>query len=87
MKVGYLFLTAFLIAFGIVLFGEAGLVSAYKKSQENAKLEARIAVLQKENTKLNEDISSIKTSSRMLEHTIRMSLSLVAPDEILFDFQ
>lgn len=87
MKLGYIFLTAFLVSVGIVLFGEAGLLSAYKLSQENARLEARIENLQGENAKLLHDIENVQKSARLLEHTIRSSLSLVAPDELLFEFQ
>lgn len=87
MKLGYFFLAAFLVSLGIVLFGEAGLLSAYYASQENAQLEARIENLQRDNAKLLHDIESVQKSPRRLEHTIRSSLSLVAPDEILFEFQ
>ena len=87
MKIGYIFFAAFLVSVGIVIFGEAGLLSAYRASQENARLEARIDSLQAENSKLLLDIESVQKSPRRLEHTIRSSLSLVAPDEILFEFQ
>lgn len=87
MKLGYVFLTAFLVSVGIVLFGEAGLLSAYRASQENARLSARIHSLEGENTRILHDIESIQKSAHRLEHTIRASLSLVAPDEILFEFQ
>lgn len=87
MKLGYFFLAAFVISLGIVLFGEAGLLSAYRASQENARLEARIDSLQAENVKLLHDIESVQKSPRRLEHTIRSSLSLMAPDELLFEFQ
>ena len=87
MKIGYIFLGAFLVSIGIVLFGEAGLLSAYHMSQENARLEARIETLEQENAKLLHDISAIQKDPRSLEHTIRKSLSLVGPDELLFEFQ
>lgn len=87
MKIGYIFLAAFLISVGIVLFGEAGLLSAYRASQNNARLEARIQSLQEENARILRSIESVQKSPRLLEHTIRSSLSLVAPDEILFEFQ
>ncbi len=87
MKLGYIFLAAFIISLGIVIFGEAGLLSAYHASQENARLEARINSLQRENTALFHDIDSVQKSPRRLEHIIRSNLSLVAPDEILFEFQ
>ena len=87
MKLGYVFLAAFLISVGIVLFGEAGLLSAYRASQENARLEARIEGLQRDNAQLLHDIDSVQKNSRKLEYTIRSSLSLVGPDEILFEFQ
>ena len=87
MKLGYIFLAAFVIAIGIVLFGEAGLVSAYKKSQDNAHLETRIESLQAENSRLQHEIEQIQKNPRHLEHTIRKSLSLLASDELLFEFQ
>ncbi len=87
MKLGYIFVAAFAISFGIVVFGEAGVLSAYRKSQENARLEARIIKLEEENTKLASQIELIGKSSQYLEQTIRKSLSMVAPDELLFEFQ
>ena len=87
MKLGYVFLAAFSVSFGIVLFGEAGLLSAYRASQQNARLEARIETLQEENLRLEHDIESVQKSARRLEHTIRASLSLVGQDEILYEFQ
>jgi len=87
LKIGYIFFSAFAISVGIVLFGEAGLLSAYRASQNNSRLEARIETLQGENARLLHDIDSVQKSSRKLEHTIRSSLSLVGPDEILFEFQ
>jgi cell division protein FtsB len=87
MKLGHFFLVAFVISVGIVLFGEAGLLSAYKASQNNTRLEARIETLQRENSRLQQDIDGIQKSAPKLEHTIRSSLSLVGPDELLFEFQ
>lgn len=87
MKLGYIFLAAFVISVGIVIFGEAGLLTAYRLSQENARLENRVETLKTENGKLSHDIESIQKSSRMLEHMVRSNLSLVANDELLYEFQ
>jgi cell division protein FtsB len=87
LKIGYIFLAAFSVSVVIVLFGEAGLLTAYRASQQNARLEARIETLQEENLRLEHDIDSVQKSARRLEHTIRASLSLVGPDEILYEFQ
>jgi cell division protein FtsB len=87
LKLGYIFVGFFLISIGIVLFGEAGLLSAYRASQTNARLEERINVLQRDNAKLLHEIEAVQKSPRRLEHTIRSSLSLVATDELLFEFQ
>ena len=57
-----------------MLFGEAGLLSAYKASQENARLSARIQLLEGENARLLHDIESVQKSARRLEHTIRLEL-------------
>ncbi len=87
MKLGYVILGAFLVSFALVLFGEAGLLSAYKLSQENARLEARIDQLQEEKQKLLQEIEKIQTNSAHLEHVIRKNLTLVAPDEIVYEFE
>ena len=86
-KLRYVFIGAFAISLFIILFGEAGLLSAYKTSQEKAYLDSRIKRLEKENDQLRLDIQLIQKNPQYLEHTIRKSLSLVAPDEILYDFQ
>lgn len=87
MKIGYFFLAAFIVSLGIVIFGDVGLLSAYRISQENATLEKRIDDLQRQNARLLHDIESIQRSENKQEHMVRTSLSLLAPDEILFDFQ
>lgn len=87
MKIGYFFLAAFAVSLGVVVFGEAGLLSAYRASQNNARLEARVETLQAENATLMHDIEAVQKSSRKLEHTIRSSLSLVGQDEMVFEFQ
>lgn len=87
MKLSYLFLAAFVVSFGIVIFGEAGLISAYKMSQEKAKLEARIERLTAENRELKAKIDAVQKDPIALEHEIRKSLSLVSENEILIKFQ
>lgn len=87
MKLGYALLGAFLVSFALVLFGEAGLLSAYKLSQENARLEARVEQLQEERQKLQQEIEKIQASPAHLEHVIRKNLTLVAPDEIVYEFE
>jgi cell division protein FtsB len=87
LKLGYVFLAAFVTSLGIVTFGEAGLLTAYQVSQENARYEQRIQQLQGENSRLLHDIEWIQKNPRKLEYTIRTILSLVAQDEILFEFQ
>ena len=87
MKLSYFFLVAFVISFGVVIFGEAGLITAYKMSQEKAKLEARIERLSRENRELTTKIDAIQKDPIALEHEIRKSLSLVSSDEILIKFQ
>ena len=87
MKIPHLFLAAFLVSFGVVIFGEAGLVSAYKMSQEKARLESRIQRLTTENEQLQAKIDAIQKDPIALEHEIRRTLSLVSADEILIKFQ
>jgi len=87
LKLGYLFFVAFLISLGVVVFGEAGLLTAFRQSQDNALLENRVTNLQRENDRLLSDIDAIQKNSKRLELVIRSNLSLVAPDEILFEFQ
>ncbi len=87
MKLGYFFLAAFAGAVGLVIFGEVGLLSAYRISQENATLEQRIDSLQRDNARLLHEIESIQRSENKQEYVVRTTLSLLAPDEVLFDFQ
>lgn len=87
MKIGYLFAAAFVISLGIAIFGQAGLLSAFRLSQENARFEQRIQKLERDNEMLRQEIELVQKDPSHLEHTIRKSLSLVAPDEMLFDFQ
>lgn len=87
MKLSYLLIAAFLVSLCIVLFGEAGLLSAYRVSQDKAKLEARIKRLEQDNERLRSEIDLVQKNPQHLEHTIRKSLSLVAPNEVLYEFQ
>lgn len=71
----------------MVVFGEAGLISAFRLSQENARFEQRIHRLERDNENLKENIEHISKSPAFLERTIRKNLSLLAQDEMIFEFQ
>jgi cell division protein FtsB len=87
MKLSYIFTAAFFISFCLVLFGDVGLLSAYRMSQEKAKIEGRIQRLVNENIELEAKIEAIQKDPIALEHEVRKSLSLVADGEILIKFQ
>lgn len=82
----HFFLIAFAISVLVVCFGEAGLLSAYRTSQEKALLETRVRRLERENEQLTEQVNKLK-NPQFLEYTVRQSLSLVAGDELVFEFQ
>lgn len=87
MKFSYLFAAAFAVSFLMVIFGEAGLVSAYRKSQEKARLQARMERLLVDKSLLERKIEAVQRDPIALENEIRRSLSLVADREILIKFQ
>ena len=87
MKLGYLLIAAFSISLGVIIFGEGGLIPAFRFSQEKVQLEQRIRKLEEDNQDLRRQIRSFETDSAFQEYTIRKSLSLVGEDEILFEFQ
>lgn len=87
MKLSYFFAAAFAISFAMVLFGEAGLMSAYRQSQEKARLESRLQRLNSDKSGLEHRIDAIQRDPIALENEIRRSLSLVSEREILIKFQ
>ena len=87
MKLGYLLLAVLLVSFGIVLFGDKGLFSAYKAMIKKEKLKQEITTLEENNAKLRKKIKLIKSDDSFLEDIIREKLSLVREKEILVKFQ
>lgn len=87
MKLSHAFAAAFAASLIVIIFGEAGLLSAFHLSQENAHFEQRIQKLEQQNEQVRQEIELVQKDPSHLEHTIRKSLSLTAPDELLFDFQ
>ena len=76
-----------MISLGVIIFGEAGLISAFRTSQHKAQIEARIENIVRENRIIQAKVDGIRTNVYAMEHAIRKSLSLVAPDEILIQFR
>lgn len=82
-----LFIFTLITSLGIIAFGNGGLLSAYRKSQEKAFLEMRLTSLKKENKKLVNKIKKFQSNPESVEHMIRKNLFLVAEDEIIFRFK
>lgn len=70
----------------MVIFGEAGLVTAFEKSQDKVRLEAEIATIEKRNQDLELKINSIQKNRYDLEYYVRKVANLAAKDEIIFAF-
>lgn len=86
LKIHYYLLFAFVVSFFLVLFGESGVLSAYKLSQEKMKLEKHIEFLEAENAKLTKNIKRMQTDPTFQEAMVREKLSYVQPDELIFEF-
>lgn len=82
-----IFVVAFSVSFAMVIFGEAGLRTAFQKSQSKVQLEAKIAGLRAENEQLKEKIRSIKENRYDLEYYVRKVANLAAEDELIFEFE
>ena len=76
-----------LISFSIILFGDRGVVSAYRAKIKKEKLKKEITQLEESNKKLRKKIELIRNDDSFLEDIIREKLSLVQEKEILVKFQ
>ncbi len=82
-----LFIVTFSSSFGIIIFGEAGLITAFEKSQKKVQIEEKIASIKKHNLEIEERVKSLKSNPYVLEYYVRKVANLAAKDEIIFEFE
>ncbi len=81
-----IFLLAFTTSFVMVIFGEAGLLTAFEKSQKKIQIKASIEQIRLENSTLKARIESLTKNRYDLEYYVRKVANLAAKDEIIFEF-
>lgn len=74
------------VMLALALFGEKGVLRAYKLSQEKHSLEAEIQSLQENNEALREEINLLRNDLEYLEDVARRDLGMVKDDELVYQF-
>lgn len=74
------------VMLALALFGEKGVLRAYKLSQEKHSLEAKIQSLQKNNEALREEINLLRSDLEYIEDVARRDLGMVKDDELVYQF-
>lgn len=74
------------VMLALALFGEKGVLRAYKLSQEKHALETEIQSLQENNEALREEINLLRNDLEYLEDVARRELGMVKDDELVYQF-
>ena len=69
------------------IFGNSGLIQAYKLSLVKRELSLRISALEKEKIKLNQTHHELQSDSFVQEQAIRDTLGYVGPNELVFEIK
>jgi cell division protein FtsB len=69
------------------IFGNSGLIQAYKLSLVKRELSLRISALEKEKLKLNQTYHELQSDSFVQEQAIRDTLGYVGPNELVFEIK
>ena len=75
-----------LVMLALAVFGEKGVLRAYKLSQERHSLETEIQSLQEKNEALREEINLLRNDLEYLEDVARRDLGMVKDDELIYQF-
>ncbi|GMT46960.1 MAG: hypothetical protein IEMM0007_0526 [bacterium] len=70
----------------VLLFDEDGIVRFFELKTRRTEVIMEVAELQKENVKLNEEISLLKKNPFYIEKHAREDMNLSRPDEYIFIF-
>nr|NIQ93608.1 septum formation initiator family protein [Desulfuromonadales bacterium]NIS39941.1 septum formation initiator family protein [Desulfuromonadales bacterium] len=79
---GRLALLIVIAMLALALFGEKGVLRAYKLSRERQLLEEELRHLQKDNEELRREIDLLRNDLEYLEDVARRELGLVKDDEL-----
>lgn len=74
------------VMLALALFGEKGVLRAYKLSQEKHSLEAKIQSLQESNEALRKEINLLRNDLEYIEDVARRDLGMVKDDELVYQF-
>ena len=74
------------VMLALALFGERGVLRAYKLSQERHSLETEIQSLRGKNEALREEINLLRNDLEYLEDVARRELGMVKDDELVYQF-
>lgn len=69
------------------VFGNSGLVQAYKLSQVRRDMTLRIVALENEKARLQATLMGLESDSFIQEQTIRETLGFVRENELIFEFR
>lgn len=71
----------------LTVFGERGLVKAYRLTSERDDIRAKVAKLQRENQYLRGELTSLRSDRRYVEDIARKDLGLVREGETVYRFR
>lgn len=85
-KLGKLAVLAVALMLTLALFGEEGLIRAFKLSRERDLQRQQVEALQDENRALRQEIELLRNDPRYLEGVARRELGMVREDELVYQF-
>ena len=71
----------------LTVFGERGLIKAYRLTSERDDIRAKVEKLRKENQFLRGELSSLRNDRRYVENIARKDLGLVRVGETVYRFR
>jgi cell division protein FtsB len=86
-KARYLFAAGILAVAVLSVFGDKGLIDAFKLKHELDGIRSFNASLDRENGELKRMIGLLKTDNRYIEHIAKTELGMIGRDEILYKIE
>lgn len=83
---GRLALVIVVAMLALALFGEKGVLRAYKLSRERSLIEQELERLRADNKQLRQEIELLRDDLEYLEDVARRELGLVKDDELVYQF-
>lgn len=69
------------------IFGNSGLIQAYKLGEVRRDMTLRITALDNEKSRLKSTLNALETDAFVQEQTVRETLGLVRQNELVFEFR